>query len=70
MKSGMELQVSSKKHSEASESQLELEQRIRARAYELYEQRSRGNGHDVEDWLDAEAELRRKAEEQTKAMAA
>ena len=35
-----------------------IEKRIRTRAYELYEQRKRGDGHDVEDWLDAEAELR------------
>ena len=70
MKSALELQVSPKKHSEANESHLELEQRIRTRAYELYEQRNRGYGHDVEDWLDAEAELRGRAEEQTKAIAA
>jgi len=36
----------------------ELEQRIRVRAYELYEKRGRGDGHDLEDWLQAEAELR------------
>lgn len=35
----------------------ELEQRIRVRAYELYEQRGRGDGHAVDDWLQAEAEL-------------
>ncbi len=33
------------------------EHEIRARAYELYEQRGRENGHDTEDWLQAEAEL-------------
>jgi len=30
--------------------------RIRRRAYELYEQREREDGHDVEDWLRAEEE--------------
>jgi hypothetical protein len=70
MKSDLEQQVSPKKNSEANESYLEPEQRIRMRAYELYEQRNRGFGHDVEDWLDAEAELRREAEERTKAIAA
>jgi hypothetical protein len=35
----------------------ELEQRIRDRAYELYEQRGREDGHDTEDWLMAEAEI-------------
>jgi hypothetical protein len=30
---------------------------IRRRAYELFEQRGRQPGHDVEDWLQAEQEL-------------
>jgi len=30
---------------------------IRTRAYELYEARNRRDGHDVEDWLEAEAEI-------------
>jgi hypothetical protein len=30
---------------------------IRRRAYELYEARGRGDGHDLEDWLQAEAEI-------------
>lgn len=33
------------------------EERIRVRAYELYEARGREDGHDVEDWLEAEAEI-------------
>jgi hypothetical protein len=68
MKSALELQVAQKK--QVNESHPELEQRIRMRAYELYEQRNRGYGHDVEDWLDAEAELRGKAKEQTTVIAA
>jgi hypothetical protein len=39
----------------------ELDERIRRRAYELYEQRGRLDGHDVDDWLQAEAELSRKS---------
>lgn len=35
----------------------ELEERIRLRAYELYEQRGRRDGHALDDWLRAEAEL-------------
>jgi hypothetical protein len=35
----------------------ELEDRIRARAYQLYEARGRDNGHDLEDWLRAEKEV-------------
>ena len=34
-----------------------LEEEIRRRAYALYEQRGRKDGHDVDDWLRAEAEL-------------
>jgi hypothetical protein len=33
-----------------------MEETIRARAYELYEQRGRIDGHDLQDWLQAEAE--------------
>jgi len=37
---------------------LELtEEYIRLRAYQIYEQRGREDGHDVEDWLEAEAEV-------------
>jgi hypothetical protein len=32
---------------------------IARRAYELYEQRDCEHGHDVDDWLQAERELRR-----------
>jgi len=31
--------------------------RVRRRAYELFEQRGRVNGHDLDDWLQAENEL-------------
>lgn len=33
------------------------EEEIRQRAYALYEQRGGESGHDLEDWLQAEAEL-------------
>ena len=35
----------------------ELEERIRVRAYQLYLQRGKRNGHALDDWLQAEAEL-------------
>lgn len=35
---------------------------IRCRAYELYEERGREDGHEAEDWLEAEAEITGKAE--------
>lgn len=43
------------------------EHEIRIRAYELYEQRGRENGHDMDDWLQAEAEL---STQRSKAIAA
>jgi Protein of unknown function (DUF2934) len=40
----------------ASEPQ-ELEHQIRLRAYELYEERGRVDGHEQEDWFRAKEEL-------------
>ena len=37
----------------------ELQDQIRARAYQLYEQRGRDDGHGLDDWLQAEAESSR-----------
>jgi hypothetical protein len=34
-----------------------LEEEIRRRAYELYEERGCEDGHDLDDWLRAEAEI-------------
>ena len=34
-----------------------LEERIRLRAYELYEARGREDGHDLDDWLQAEGDF-------------
>jgi hypothetical protein len=34
-----------------------LEEEIRRLAYQLYAERGRENGHDVDDWLRAEEEL-------------
>jgi hypothetical protein len=35
-----------------------IEQQIQQRAYELYEQRGRTDGHDLDDWLQAEREVK------------
>jgi hypothetical protein len=35
----------------------ELEERVRRRAYEFYEERGRTDGHDMDDWLRAESEI-------------
>ena len=45
----------------------ELEDRIRVRAYELYQARGGENGHDLEDWLRAEEEV---TEKKVRALAA
>jgi len=37
------------------------ENSIRLRAFEIYEERGREEGHDVEDWIKAESELLGKA---------
>lgn len=37
-----------------------IEERIRRRAYELYEARGREHGHDWEDWFRAESEIKGK----------
>jgi hypothetical protein len=34
-----------------------LEKQVQVRAYELYEQRGKGQGFAVKDWLEAEAEV-------------
>ncbi len=34
-----------------------LEESIRRRAYEIYEARNREDGHDLDHWLEAEAEV-------------
>jgi Protein of unknown function (DUF2934) len=38
----------------------ELQDQIRRRAYELYEQRGSNDGHEVSDWLQAESEVAQK----------
>lgn len=40
--------------------EFELEYQIRHRAYELYEERGREDGHELEDWFRAEEEITRK----------
>jgi len=42
---------------QVAESSKELEAQIRIRAYELYEERGREDGRELDDWLKAEAEL-------------
>ncbi len=44
------------------QSQGNVEDLIRFRAYELFEQRGRNHGFDMEDWLRAEVEVTQKAQ--------
>jgi Protein of unknown function (DUF2934) len=44
---------------------INLEQEIRRRAYELYEKRGYTGGHETEDWLLAEREVRQRYAPQT-----
>ena len=39
------------------ESIIDSLERIRCRAYALYELRGRKDGHDIDDWLQAESEI-------------
>jgi hypothetical protein len=49
------------------EPELELELQIRLRAYELYEARGKEDGHDRDDWLRAEEEIKKKKKVRTAA---
>jgi len=47
--------------------QTDLEERIRRRAYEIYQARGSADGHDLDHWLEAESEIRT---QQTRSVAA
>ena len=51
----------------ATESPVDIQEQVRRRAFDLYEQRGREDGHDLDDWLLAESEL---VQKRTKAVAA
>lgn len=36
---------------------IDPQEQVRRRAFEIYEKRGKEHGHDVEDWLQAEAEI-------------
>ena len=41
----------------SDKSAIDFAEQIRCRAYELYERRGHADGRDIDDWLQAEAEL-------------
>ncbi len=45
------------KHKTRQSDLVKLDEKIRRRAYDLYEQRGRRDGHEIDDWLQAEAEV-------------
>jgi hypothetical protein len=50
----------SKKPPDVTSEPQELEHEIRLRAQELYEERGREDGHELDDWLRAEEEITQK----------
>lgn len=42
---------------QSSMSSTDMQEAIRLRAYEIYERRGRVGGSEIEDWLQAEAEI-------------
>ena len=57
MKPTLGISASPAKQNLSQESNAEVLEKIRLRAYELYEGRGREQGHEVEDWLKAESEV-------------
>lgn len=47
-------------HNELANLSASIDEVIRHRAYELYEERGREDGRDLEDWFRAEAEIAQK----------
>jgi len=41
----------------ATGSPVDIQEQVRRRAFELYEQHGKEDGHDLDDWLQAESEL-------------
>jgi len=54
---------------QTTESTSERQEQIRRRAYELFEQRGRENGHELDDWLQAKAEVTHQTERKAKVKA-
>jgi uncharacterized protein YchJ len=57
MKSTHTIPITLRTAQQTTESTRELQEQIRCRAYELYEQRGRAYGHELDDWLQTESEM-------------
>ena len=56
----MSIDATKKQPTSVTSEPQELEHQIRLRAQELYEARGREDGHELDDWLRAEEEIREK----------
>jgi hypothetical protein len=52
-----QIETQTKRSSVDLDELVRLEGSVRLRAYELYEQRGRDDGHALDDWLQAESEI-------------
>lgn len=52
------VQENSKQQTLSRHTSTDLEEQIRLRAYQLYKDRGEVPGYEIEDWLQAEAEIR------------
>jgi hypothetical protein len=57
MKSSNSTTLAASSKPQELESPVEIDEQIRRRAFELYEQHGRKDGQALDDWLQAEAEL-------------
>jgi hypothetical protein len=57
MKSTLKAPTPIRPTTRTTESSIDFQQKIRLRAYDLYEQRGSEHGRDLDDWLQAESEL-------------
>jgi hypothetical protein len=57
MKPTLKIPISPAKQNLTPEPSVEEREKIRLRAFELYEARGHKEGHELEDWLQAEAEV-------------
>ncbi len=58
MKTVLEIQSAATKRGTEIDPKSESAESIRKRAYELYEQRGHIDGYELEDWLQAQAEVK------------
>ncbi len=56
--------ITPRRKEKSADSQQKLQEKIRQRAYEIYELRRREHGRDFDDWLKAESEVTGKADQQ------